>query len=113
MDPGNRRAVIAALCANLGIAIAKSVGYAMTGAASMLAEAVHSLADSTNQALLLSKERTDRYEPQCHHRLLQLVHEGIHLRVNLESLVSTRRRITGETLRQPATADGDLPGEIE
>ena len=53
MQPGNRRAILAALAANLGIAVAKFVGWAMTGAASMLAEAVHSLADSGNQALLL------------------------------------------------------------
>ncbi|MEE3326230.1 MAG: cation diffusion facilitator family transporter [Myxococcota bacterium] len=53
MQPGNRRAIYAALAANLGIAIAKLVGWAVTGAASMLAEAVHSFADTTNQGLLL------------------------------------------------------------
>jgi cation diffusion facilitator family transporter len=53
VQPGNRRAILAALAANIGIAVAKFVGWAMTGAASMLAEAVHSLADSGNQALLL------------------------------------------------------------
>ena len=53
MQPGNRRAILAALAANMGIAVAKFVGWAMTGAASMLAEAVHSLADSGNQTLLL------------------------------------------------------------
>jgi len=53
MEPGNRKAIIAALLANLGIAIAKFVAYVMTGAASMLAEAVHSCADTGNQALLL------------------------------------------------------------
>ena len=53
MDPGNRRAVIVALLANLGIALAKLVAFLFTGAASMLAETVHSAADSTNQALLL------------------------------------------------------------
>ena len=53
MDPGNRRAIFAALFANLGLAIAKFVGWAMTGASSMLAEAVHSIAHSTNQLLLL------------------------------------------------------------
>ena len=53
MQASNRRAVLAALCANLGIAIAKFVGYAITGASSMLAESVHSVADTSNQALLL------------------------------------------------------------
>ena len=47
------RAVIAALLANLGIAIAKFVGFLLTSSASMLAESVHSVADSANQALLL------------------------------------------------------------
>jgi cation diffusion facilitator family transporter len=50
---GGRKAVIAALLANAGIAIAKFVGFLLTGAASMLAESVHSLADCGNQGLLL------------------------------------------------------------
>jgi cation diffusion facilitator family transporter len=50
---GSKRAIIAALVANLGIAIAKLIGFLITGAASMLAEAVHSIADTSNQALLL------------------------------------------------------------
>ena len=49
---GNK-AVIAALFANLGIAIAKGMGFAITGSSSMLAESVHSAADSGNQGLLL------------------------------------------------------------
>jgi cation diffusion facilitator family transporter len=53
MQEGNRRAIVAALCANLGLAIAKFVAFSFTGAASMLAEGVHSLADTGNQALLL------------------------------------------------------------
>lgn len=53
MEGGSRKAIIAAFFANLGIAIAKLVGFLITGAASMLAEAVHSAADSTNQGLLL------------------------------------------------------------
>jgi len=44
---------MAACAANFGIAIAKLVGYGITGASSMLAEAVHSFADTGNQALLL------------------------------------------------------------
>lgn len=47
------RAVIAALCANLGIAVTKFVAFVITGSASMLAESVHSVADSGNQVLLL------------------------------------------------------------
>lgn len=47
------KAVIAALAANLAIAVAKFVGFAITGSSSMLAEGVHSVADSGNQGLLL------------------------------------------------------------
>jgi cation diffusion facilitator family transporter len=47
------KAVIAALAANLGIAIAKFAAFLVTGSASMLAEAVHSVADTGNEALLL------------------------------------------------------------
>ncbi|WP_402375865.1 cation diffusion facilitator family transporter [Isoptericola rhizosphaerae] len=50
---GGTKAVVAALLANLGIAITKFGAWALTGASSMLAEGVHSLADSGNQALLL------------------------------------------------------------
>jgi len=53
MQEGNKKAIVAAFVANLGIATAKFVGFFFTGAASMLAEAVHSVADSTNQGLLL------------------------------------------------------------
>jgi cation diffusion facilitator family transporter len=52
MEPSSRRAIVAALLANLAIAVAKLVGFVFTGAASMLAEAVHSMADTTNQGLL-------------------------------------------------------------
>jgi cation diffusion facilitator family transporter len=48
-----RKAVIAALAANLGIAVSKLVGFLITGSASMLAESIHSAADSGNQGLLL------------------------------------------------------------
>jgi cation diffusion facilitator family transporter len=47
------RAVVAALLANLGIALSKFVGYLITHSASMLAEAIHSAADTGNQVLLL------------------------------------------------------------
>ena len=53
MQEESRRAIAAAFAANLGIAIAKFAGFAVTGAASLLAEAIHSVADSGNQLLLL------------------------------------------------------------
>src|SRR5580765_2985481 len=49
---GSRKAIAAAFLANLGIAISKFVGFAITGSAGLLAEAFHSLADTGNQALL-------------------------------------------------------------
>ena len=47
------KAVVAALAANLGIAIAKFAAFLLTGSASMLAESVHSVADTGNETLLL------------------------------------------------------------
>jgi len=52
-EDGSRRAIAAAFLANLGIAVAKFAAFLITGAASMLAEAVHSLADTGNQGLLI------------------------------------------------------------
>jgi cation diffusion facilitator family transporter len=49
---GSRKAIIAAFFANLGIAVAKFVGFLLTRSAGMLAESVHSLADTGNQGLL-------------------------------------------------------------
>jgi cation diffusion facilitator family transporter len=57
---GGTKAILAALAANAGIALAKFVGFAITGASSMLAEAVHSVADTSNQGLLLLGKRTSR-----------------------------------------------------
>ena len=61
------RAVVAALLANLGIAVAKLVGFAITGSASMLAESIHSVADSGNQCLLLLGGRRARREADASH----------------------------------------------
>ncbi|MGH3772428.1 MAG: cation diffusion facilitator family transporter [Pseudonocardiaceae bacterium] len=53
-------AIIAALLANAGIAVAKFVGYLVTGSSSLLAEAVHSVADTANEGLLLIGRRSAR-----------------------------------------------------
>ncbi|ADD45633.1 cation diffusion facilitator family transporter [Stackebrandtia nassauensis] len=50
---GGTKAIVAALAANLGIAATKLGAWALTMSSSMLAESIHSLADSGNQALLL------------------------------------------------------------
>lgn len=64
---GGKRAVFTALAANLGIAVVKFVAFAITGSASLLAEAVHSVADSGNQALLLiGRSRAQREETEEH-----------------------------------------------
>ncbi len=50
---GGTKAILAALTANVGIAVTKFVAFLLTGSSSMLAESIHSLADSGNQVLLL------------------------------------------------------------
>lgn len=50
---GSLRAIIAAMLANAGIAVAKFVAFLATGSASMLAESIHSVADTSNQGLLI------------------------------------------------------------
>jgi len=58
---GGTRTIITAFVANLTIAIAKFIGFAITSSSAMLAEAVHSLADTSNQALLLlGKKRSTK-----------------------------------------------------
>ena len=68
MQDGSRKAIIAAFFANLGIAIAKFVGFLLTRSAGLLAEAGHSLADTGNQGLLMfggkrGKRSADRAHP--------------------------------------------------
>src|SRR6478736_3519481 len=65
---GGGKAILAAFLANLGIALAKFIAWFLSGSASMLAEAIHSVADSCNQLLLMlggrkAKKAADREHP--------------------------------------------------
>ena len=64
---GSTKAIIAALLANLGIAITKFVAYLFSGSASMLAESVHPVADSGNQLLLIIGGRRARRTASADH----------------------------------------------
>jgi cation diffusion facilitator family transporter len=64
---GSNKAIVAALGANIGIAATKFVAAAVSGSASMFAEAIHSLADSGNQVLLIVGGRRSRREATENH----------------------------------------------
>jgi len=64
---GGGKAILAAFLANMGIALAKLIGWLLSGSASMLAEAVHSIADSSNQVLLfIGGKRAGRHADRSH-----------------------------------------------
>ena len=65
---GGTKAVLAALGANLGIAVAKFVAWGFTGSSSMLSEAIHSVADSANQVLLLVGGRRAKRAADAQHQ---------------------------------------------
>jgi cation diffusion facilitator family transporter len=63
----SKKVVMAALFANLGVAIVKGIAAAITGSGAMLAETIHSIADSGNQALLLLGAHRARRPPDERH----------------------------------------------
>ena len=67
MAGNSTKAIVAAFFANAGIAVAKFVGFLITGSSSMLAESVHSVADSGNQGLLLMGNRLSHRGPTVEH----------------------------------------------
>ncbi len=64
---GGNTAIIAALLANLGVAVTKLLAFLLTGFSSMLAEAIHSFADTGNQILLLVGSRRARRSADLEH----------------------------------------------
>ena len=64
---GGTKAVLAALTANLGIAVVKFLAFLLTQSSSMLAESIHSVADSGNQVLLLIGGKRARRNPDPEH----------------------------------------------
>jgi cation diffusion facilitator family transporter len=67
MQHRSKKAVIAALFGNLGIAVFKLVAALFSGSSSMLAESYHSMSDTLNQVLLLyGLKRSQRKPDECH-----------------------------------------------
>jgi cation diffusion facilitator family transporter len=64
---GGTKAIVAALAANLTIAVMKFVAFLLTASSSMLAEAIHSVADSGNQLLLLVGGKRAKKEASPEH----------------------------------------------
>jgi cation diffusion facilitator family transporter len=64
---GSKKVILLALAANFGIATAKAVAFLMTGSTALLAEAVHSVADTGNQLLLLLGMRRAAKPPDAQH----------------------------------------------
>ena len=67
MTDGSRKAILAAFFANLGIAIAKFVGFLITRSAGLLAESFHSMADTGNQGLLMLGGKRAERKPDAEH----------------------------------------------
>ena len=67
MATTGKKTILAALVANVGIAIAKFIGFAVTKSSTMLAEGIHSSADSANQLLLLLGTKRAKRNPNKRH----------------------------------------------
>ena len=66
MSSGSTKVILIAMLANLGIAIAKFVGAYISKSSALLAEAIHSVVDTTNQVLLLLGEKASKKNRTTH-----------------------------------------------
>ncbi len=62
---GGTKAILAALASNIGIAVTKFIAFLLTASSSILAESMHSFADSGKQALLLLSGKHSRLSPSA------------------------------------------------
>src|SRR4051812_9029529 len=67
MANGSTISVLGALAGNLAVAVVKFFAYLASGSSAMLTEAIHSLVDPLNQALLLFGLRQSRRPPDAEH----------------------------------------------
>lgn len=67
MASESRKSVIAAICGNFAIAVSKSIAAAFSGSSAMLSEAIHSLVDTGNGALLLLGQHRSARPPDILH----------------------------------------------
>jgi cation diffusion facilitator family transporter len=117
-DPVRRVAILTALAANVAIAVGKGAAAAVTGSSAMLAEALHSVADSSNEVLLLVGARragrpADLRHPFGHARYRYLCAFVVSLAVFwiggvLSVLEGVNHLIEGERLDDPRLAFGVL-----
>jgi cation diffusion facilitator family transporter len=67
MASESKKLILLALSANVGIAVTKFVAAAISGSTAMLAEAIHSVADTGNQLFLLRGDSVSRYKADVTH----------------------------------------------
>ena len=95
------RAVFAALAANLGIAVVKFIAFLFTGSASLLAEAVHSVADTGNEVLVIvGRGRSRRPRSEEHPFGFGRERYFYRVAVHLQAVLGVQHQIVGRAARQ-------------
>jgi cation diffusion facilitator family transporter len=118
IGPTRRVAVLTALAANVAVAVAKAAAAAITGSSAMLAESLHSVADSVNEILLIvgarrARRPADLRHPFGHARYRYLYAFVVSLAVFwiggvLSVIEGVEHLMAGERVRDPRWALGIL-----